>query len=223
MKEQYIHDLIEQEESEAKQRVYERLKERLPFLSDETVAAKPKPKPRRNLWAVLGPILACLVVLAVVLPITLQSSGGDAPRFCDSSQYEKKQIEQNLQQFSSQKGLNLLYVDWYEASEKTTTYCAYSVDDDNDIIFLNEVITNGDTGYKIEMYVTDNRTSVDILDSYKGCNKEMIIEGISVKLGSDNGMSTRSKFTYKDYTYYLMLDSEETELMADIITEMLNR
>ena len=219
MREKDVHNLIEQQESEAKQRIYDSIKERADF------SPSVKKQPRRIKLAVLATVMTCLVVLAVVLPITLRSNKNDGTRFCDASQYQLEQVTQTLKEYSQQNNSGMLYVDWYDVAEDVQTQIAYNVDDHEDIIFFYEETTNGETGEKVMLYITDNKTSVDILENYQNCNEEFSVAD-SVVNWTVNIVSsvTYIKFTHTDYIYYVHINNAYGEQqISQLVADMLNQ
>lgn len=222
MREKDVHKLIEQQESEAKQRMYEKIRQRVNLPQPAT----PQQKPRRVKikWAVLSSVLACVIIaLAVVLPITLRNNDSDGPRFCDSTQYVEEKSEQTLKQYAAENGVSILYVDWYDVAESVQTKIAYNVNDREDIIFLNESIIDGETGYKSILFITDNSTSVDILRKYETCNEKLSVGGAAVEWTSNSLLNfTYIKFAYKNFTYYIELDvAYDEQQIVDFVADML--
>ncbi len=223
MNEREIHDLIEQQDPEAKQRIYDKVMQRIDFSKMEPPQQTVKAKSRRPLWITLSTVLACLVVLAIVLPITLQDIGG-GERYCDDSQYRTVKTEQTLKEYSLKHNGNLLYVGWQDVAEEITTAHALNVADKNDIIYFNEIILNGETGEEIELYVTDTKTTVDKLSDFKNCVNEQMVNGIMVKWGDLNVLTTIATFTYGDYVYYMSLNvPNANEQIAEIVENMLQK
>lgn len=219
MRERDVHNLIEQQESEAKQRIYGSIKERADF------SPSVKKQPRRIKLAVLATVMTCLVVLAVVLPITLRSNKNDGTRFCDASQYQLEQVTQTLKEYSQQNNSGMLYVGWYDVAEDVQTQIAYNVDDYEDIIFFQEGIINGETGEEVMLYITDNKTSVDILENYQNCNEEISVAD-SVVNWTVNIVSsvTYIKFTHTDYTYYVHINNAyDEQQISQLVADMLNQ
>lgn len=219
MRERDVHNLIEQQESEAKQRIYGSIKERADF------SPSVKKQPRRIKLAVLATVMTCLVVLAVVLPITLRSNKNDGTRFCDASQYQVEQVTQTLKEYSQQKNSGMLYVDWYNVAEDVQTQIAYNVDDHADVVFFQEGIINGETGETVILYITDNKTSVDILKNYQNCNEEISVADSVVNWTIDQVLyTTYIKFTHKDYTYYLEFDNAyDEQQISQLVDDMINK
>lgn len=219
MREKDVHNLIEQQESEAKQRIYDSIKERADF------SPSVKKRSRRIKLAVLATVMTCLVVLAVVLPITLRGNKDDGTRFCDASQYQVEQVTQTLKEYSQQNKSGMLYVDWYDDAEEVLTFCAYNVNDREDVIFFQEEITNGETGYKVKLYVTDNKTTVDTLEIFNNCDRVLIFAGMNLNWTIDQVLNTTYIiFTHKGYTYYLEIDNAyDEQQISQLVADMLNQ
>ena len=219
MREKDVHNLIEQQDIEAKQRVYDNIMSQVSF--PESTA---KAKPRRTKWFALASVLVCLVVLAIVLPLTLQGGTEDeGVRFCDPSMYEVLPMSQTLKQYSQTHGGDILYVDWYDITEdEVLTRYALNVDNLDDIIYLSEIIIN-DEGYEVTLYVADTQTVVDLFADFQNNPNELNVGGIMVKWQSDGILSTRVTFTYKNYNYYLSINAVyDSEQISSLVAGMLN-
>lgn len=216
MKERDVHKLIEQQNPEAKQRVLERIHARL------GIPEAPKRKPVKHLnaghWAAIAVALVCIVTLSVVLPLTLRDDGS---RYCSDENYTSESLGQTLKEYSSEHNKNLLYVDWYGTADEITTKCGRLNANREDIVFIEEMIINSETGEALTLAVTDNKTRVDKFELYYMGGEKIYINNISVKQIVTSQQVTLATFEYQGYVYYLQLDGGGQERLTEIIQDML--
>lgn len=219
MKDIDVHKLIEQQEPEAKERMWQRIKAEL-NLPDAPqpapVVAKPRPWKK---WTAIAAALVCVITLSIVLPLTL---GGEKVRYCTATQYVVKDLGQSLKDYSAAHNNNLLYADWYDVAEDSTTEYAHITDNENDIVFFKEWFINGETGEELTLSSTDNKTRVDIFDVYQNnINKETNVKSLLVKWQISLA-STVATFQYNKHIYYLELNvGNAQERLTEIIENML--
>ena len=219
MREKDVHKLIEEQNPEAKQRIWEKVRTEL-NLGDLQYgpATKATAKMQPWKWSVIAVALICVITLSIVLPLTLQGGGS---RFCDIEQYTREPLGQTLKEYFAANNKNLLYVDWYGNAEDVVTDYAYIKGNKSDIVYLQEFIVNGETGENITLTITDNKTRVDVLELYFICPQEKNVQGIVVNFGADS-RTTRAKFEYKGYVYYLETTVRNgQELITNVIEDML--
>ena len=133
MKDYEIHKLIEQQNPEAKERLWQRIKSELD-LPDNPPAPAPvaaKPKVWRR-WTAIAAALVCVITLSIVLPLTL---GGEKIRFSDFEHYTVARLEQNLEDYFLSNNRDLLVVDWYDIAEEVKTDYGHINEDPNDVVF----------------------------------------------------------------------------------------
>lgn len=215
MREKDIHNLIEQEEAEAKQRIWARIS---PQLGLESTSKQPPVAKRKTWkWATLAIALVCIVTLSIVLPLTLKDSGS---RYCDYDDYTTDSLGKTLQEYFSEHNKSLLYVDWYGVAEEVKTSYGYMVGNKNDIVFFEEKFI-ATTGEELTFAVTDNKTQVDKYKFfYENCT-ELAVKNATVKFSSSRGY-TNATFEYKGYIYYLRLKVDDgQERLTEIIEDML--
>lgn len=218
MKKKDIHNLIEQQDPEGKQRLWERIQSQLNLApAPQQTAVKAKPKMWK--WAVAVAVLV-VVTLSVVLPLTLK---GDGVRYCDITQYTTESLGQTLRDYSLSHNHELLYVDWYDISDEIVTDYAHINDDKSDIVFFEESMINIATGIKLMILVTDSKTRVDKVANYDLDCEELSVNNVNVKWKSQNFKKSFATFEYKNHIYYLQLDiGDVKDQMIEIIENMLN-
>lgn len=218
MREKDIHEIIEQQNPEAKRQIWEKISAELNLPSSPQPKQEVAVKPKRWKWAAIALAVICVVTLSIVLPLTLKDSG---TRFCDATQYVSANLEQPLGQYFKTHNKDLLYVDWYDVAEEINTVYGYNINDKNDIFYFTEEILNGETGEIIKLSITDNKTRVDIFVSYNDFTQKFTVKDTVVAWQSYNQVNVLAKFEYKGYVYYLQIDDSSQERLTEIITDML--
>lgn len=218
MKKRDIHNLIEQQDLEEKQRIWEKIQSQLDVKpAPQPTVATAKPKTWK--WAVAFAVLI-VVTLSVVLPLTLT---GDGVRYCDMTQYTTESLGQTLRDYSASHNKELLFVDWYDIADEIITDYAHMNGDKSDIVFIQESIINMNTGERIILSVTDNKTRVDKFERYYEDCQELSINNVVVKWRTYLSASSLATFEYKNKFYYLQLEIEGgQDQMIEIIENMLN-
>lgn len=218
MREKDVHNLIEQQDNEAKRRIWQKISAQVdvePVPSKQTASKK-----KTTLISVLAAVLVCLVTLSIALPIALRDNEPKS-RFCDGTQYAVIPFNQTLKEYSLSKNNGLLYVDWYDIADDVTTVYAHINDDADDIVYLSEFIANGETGELLTIYITDNRTQVDFLQAFNNVGDEDTVKNITVKYGSVQFDSV-AVFEYENHIYYLTIyagggQARLTEIIEDML------
>lgn len=219
MREKDIHNLIEQEEAEAKQRIWERIKPQLDL--EPRPKQQPVVKKKTWKWATLAIALVCIVTLSIVLPLTLRDDGPKV-RYCDVNEYIISDLGQTLREYTVEHEEKFMYVDWYDIAEERNSRYAYLVEDENDIVFFEEYFINGETGEELNFAVTDSRTRVDRFDAYYDNCEELVVKNLTVNIKSFSRKDSYATFEYKGYIYYLQLSfGDGQERLVEIIEDML--
>lgn len=221
MKEKDIHNLIEQQEPEKKQAAFKRIQERLNIAEVPAAqTAKPKKSVKKRAFA-WSAVMAVALCLAIVLPITLTGTPDVKDRYCVAGDYETYPTEFNIEQYASNINKKILFVDWYDIAEECLTDLFVNVNDHDDMIYLREKLVSGETGEIVDLFITDNHTTVDVLSLWQNCNTDCQINGINIKFFKmmDSHYAT---FKYGDFVYYLEITNVDSESRAlEIIASML--
>lgn len=110
----------------------------------------------------------------------------------------------------------------YEYTAEVLTQLYVSKSDVNDIIFFYEQLFLEDTYDEINLYITDNRTTVDILVGIEeSCKNTDYVNDVLVQwmCEIDSGAIV---FEYKGYKYFVTLEySIEEEELKRIVADML--
>lgn len=214
-----IDSIIENQNAEQKQALFERLKPTLD-ISDlkPTVASSAK---KKSLIASLVVACVLIVCLTITLPIVLKDDGsGD--RYCQSSDYTEKQLDCTLKDYSTQNSLPLLNIDWYAVAEDVETYKYVNVNDFNDVIYLSEGILNGETGEMVNLSIVNINTHVKDFEFFHNyCTNEYTVKDVKIYWRVGNQFSL-AMFEYQGYRYYIEIDEPNREdLIKKIVAEML--
>ena len=219
MREGDIHKLIEQQEPEAKQRIWEKIVSQVDLTSAPSVSNKPVYKRKIGLWTAFAVALVCIVTLSVVLPLTINSNEGD--RYADFNNYTIEPLGESFKEYFAEHNLDILYLDWYGVAEEVISEYGHINGNKSDVVFFKERIANAETGDVVFLYVTDNKTRVDIFKTHYLAKDNFTVNGVKVSWSIFNGKAIYAMFEYNNYVYYLQIDSLSQELLTDIIKTML--
>lgn len=224
MRERDIHKLIEQQDPEAKQRIWEKVCAQIDFdATQPQQATATKSITKNNLWKWITATVAAVVVvvtLAVVLPLMLKDSG---TRFCDYEQYTTETLDQTLGEYFTEHDKNLLFIDLYDDASDVATEYGYNKNNTKDIIYFKETLynLNSEALEIITLSVTDNKTQVDIFEEYYKCNETFIVKDVTVLWQNLNKKTVLSIFEYQQHTYYVELENGDQARLTEIIEGML--
>ena len=219
-KKRSIHELIEEQEPEAKQRMWEEVRQRI---AQEDILGEDISTRKKFSWKKFATIAASFVL---VLGISLFSVFYFMPqeelksRYCTQDDYTMQPVEETIKQHSKSLQKNWLYLDWYEYAESVINVAYYLNDTGEEICYYEEIL-NGETGDFVKIYITDNRTDIDVLERIKEVciNSKEISEQI-IKYNSLL-MKACAFFEYQGYRYYLELSQPMTETaILDIVEEL---
>lgn len=219
MREKDIHNLIEQQDDEAKQRIWQKISSQIdvtPAPCQKTVTKK-----KIGLLSALAVALVCLVTLSIVLPLVLRDNEPQI-RYCDESQYTTESFSQTLKEYSLSHNNVLRYVDWYENADQVITSYGYNKEDKNDILFFKEKIVNSETGEVLFLSVTDSKTQVDIFDAFLIDYMEILINDVVVRYDIANLTQCSAMFEYENHMYYMQLHTADgLARLTEVIKGML--
>lgn len=214
MREYDVHKLIEQQDPEAKKRIWAKIESQVDLTSSQQ--AKPQVKRSPFKWAVVAVALIVVVTLAIALPLTV---GNNGVRFCVKGDYEVVEMEQTLKEYKAEHNSEFLYVDLYGESKIISTSYSNSKKNKNDIIYFKETFTT--TKENLNFWITDNKTQVDILKDFIEAHTVVDIQNIDVKFAEETN-GAKASFEYNNYVYYLQLSSDNAqERLTQIIEDML--
>ncbi len=228
-RESKFHNLIEQQENEHKQEVWDRINSDIEIdstLECETVQAS-KNMLAINPKKIYIPIAAFLAVIAVVLILifTLKPNTPNTPlddlRYCSKMDYSSNDTTQTLKEYSQETNKNLLYFDWYDETESCSDQIV-QLNTNNEIICFRESIVDIETGCKIDISVTDNRTVIDFLADFENfCPHLYSFNNIDIKWGG-NKFKSMATFEYESNVYYITVaDPFEENYIITLIEQLL--
>jgi len=225
MRERDVHDLIEQQDPEHKQELLDKIKVRIaeenifPQTQQNTEHKPVAAKKKNKLTLVIASVVtACLLCLAIVLPVTLTET---KDRYCVDGDYVGEIVSYNIKEYSEKNNKNMLYLDLYDSVDTILTEFYYNVKDRNDMIFISEEMENGTTGELIKVIITDNKTRVDVLNKWNNCEKKSVICGVSVQTVKTE-IFMLAAFEYNGFRYYLQVDNAANQnRVAELVEQML--
>lgn len=220
-KKRSIHELIEEQEPEAKQRMWEEVRQRI--AQEDILDGKKTPRKKFS-WKKFAVIAASFVL---VLGISLFSVFHFMPqeelksRYCTQEEYSSQPIEETIKKHAEINQKNWLYLDWYEFAESVTNISYYLNETGEEICFYEEII-NGETGDIIKLFITDNYTDIDILQNFKEISvKQIKIKNIQINYGN-SFTNAYAYFEFNKNRYYIDLFEPMTETaILDIVEELL--
>lgn len=209
-----IHQIIEKENLEGKEAMRKKVKERLNLPADtEQEHSKPARfifKKRYRIFASVSAALA-IVCIAIVLPIVLNRDTGPIERYCHAADCVETVADYTVKDYSERNNLSLLYIDWYNIADDIQTKLYVNAGNENDVIYLQERIINGETGSVVVLYISDVYTQVDILeDKENACENVEFISSIKVSWGYRNFIGLAC-FEYSGRGYVIELTHPMTE------------
>lgn len=162
-----------------------------------------------------------LIGLAILLTCLLLLGNQSKVRYRTAEDYIAEETSITLKEYSAAKNNEILYLDWYSETELCEDRL-YRLKDTDEIICIRESILDMDTGYIVNIGVTDNLTEIDFFDSYKTiCVTERVIEDVKIKLGNSD-FCVYAKFETKGYQYYLEVsDTIDSDIIIGYIEQLL--
>lgn len=203
MTDEEIYRQIEEHGEEANA-LYERIHEQVEASIVKHAQTK---KRRKKLFASIFSIAAVVVVtLAIVLPIALQTQDEEF-RYDNADMLLHDELNCNLKQYSEITNISLLYLDWYESAEYLLTVRYYEEGKERDTVYLSEIITDENTGCRVELSVMKRNIIVESLDA-RFEESETTSIGNTQVIYRLNRNRALAKFEYQGYKYYLQLNDE---------------
>ena len=206
-----VHKTLEAKNPKRKAALDKRIKNELNIFNEEENSGKTEisvKKPFYKTYRFFASISAVLVAacFAIVLPIVLDK-GEEVPsiHYRNAEDCLESQIEYSLKEYSERNNASYLYIDWYNIAEEIQTKLYFSMDNPDDLIYIQEMLVNGETGSIVFLSITDKYTRLDILEAFEDvCITENVVEGIIVKSGSF-GKVDKAYFEYGNYRYFIEL------------------
>ena len=218
MTDKEIYQQIEEYSEEAKAQ-YAKIHEQVEASIVKHAQAK---KRRKKLFIGILPIAVVLVItLAIVLPIVLQPQDEEI-RYSDLSVLGLDVLDCNLKEYYAKTNQELLYLDWYEFAEELYTARYYEEGKENDTVYLHETMTDGNTGYHIELSLMKRNIVVDNLETKVEEYQSTNIRDVQISYVITKTL-TIAKFEYQGYKYYMEIkDSVTLDFLTGTIESMFN-
>lgn len=220
--EKEFHKLIEQQGAEETEQAWQRIKARL----NEEPEAVAQPKPKKRCPARVKKIAVICASVAIVAAAGISFSLGfglqkpvDENRYCSMGEYEMIVSEKTLKDYIVEYNVNVLYLDWYDETDEYSN-TAYRLKDSEEFICFYESFVDFDYNY-VNLYVTDTRTEIDILNKFKFETEEqsdIITTCVSYIV---NDKKTYAKFEYSGYRYFIELELEDSDYVLNIAEQLL--
>ena len=224
-----FHKMIEADNPERKEALYQRLNESL-NIPGETVEPTGKSvsvgrKPFKISYRLIASLSAALVVvcLAIIIPIALNNRvSPPSERYCYSADCQKIESDYSIKEYAERNNLPYLYINWYEIAENVQTSLFVNATDPNDVVYMHEKLLNGETGSIVSLSISDLYTKVDIFDDYWVlCANETSFKGVNMHWHQHYQIS-RAYFEYSGYRYFVELTYPMTEdSIIEIVESML--
>lgn len=223
-----VHKQIEAKNPKRKAALDERIKNELNLSDDDDNSGKTEisvKKPFYKTYRFFAGVSAALVVvcLAIVLPIALHQ-GEEVPsiHYRNADECVEMRIDYSIKEYGERNKVPYLYIDWYDLADDIQTKLYVSEDNPDDLIYLQEIIVNGETGSVVVLYITDLYTRVDILDIFwDDCDTKVAVNGVNVYWNTRISSSI-GYFEYGNYRYFIELTYPlSDDYILELIEEML--
>ncbi|MDE6398735.1 MAG: hypothetical protein K2L51_05385 [Clostridiales bacterium] len=227
MKEIDVHRLIEAQDEEKKAEIWQKVQAKLALdtqaATEKAVKTPPKKIGKKKVigFVSLAAVCACVLCLAILLPVLLKKEAVPQERYCSQQDYDNTFQTQTLQEYALTNGIDLLYVDMYAQADDVLTTFHFNKNDATDLIFMEETIANGETGDFITLYITDTFTSVEGLQwIVKFSIDDEVVKSTPVKWGHSSKMHCAT-FTYGQYRYYIELPQPSEVTLQEVLENIL--
>lgn len=218
MKDKDIHRLIQEQNKEENDALFERIQSKLGISSQPQTQVKSKQKFNYKILT-LASALVLVLCLAVVLPIVLQMDEG--PLRYSATNISSEVTDCILKEYIQNHNISALYLDWNIVDERITTRY-YDTDDYDQTVYFSEFLVNGETGYSLKYYIISQNIIVDGADfEQTAYTDEVIVRGVNVSYSL--GFTCLAKFEYQGYKYYFeFYDSIDEQFIKETIESMFN-
>lgn len=239
-KERKIHEWIEAQDREEKDRVWAKIKK----AEEERLAAKraaealaQQEQPKTEYKPVMKPfpwkrwvavatscavVVGCTLVAAQFMPwdIGTSNSSSSGGRYFNTQSYDSIETNITLKEYAQEIGVNLLYFDWYEETDYIRDY-VWQVKDTQETICFQEEIVDINTGSAVNIHVVEKNISIDSFSTDENADKETTINNVQI-YWECNIEDAYANFVYEDYRYYLRVkDPYQETYILDLIEELL--
>ncbi len=223
MTEQEIHQKIEDDAAQAKEKLYSVIHEDVERSIAESAQRR---KRRKQLCVRLLPVLAAVIIVAVclsiVLPVVL-SNGEEIVRF-QSGDLTEQEAHYTVVEYNNQHGNKVLLPSWCESADFGATIEFRLKNDPSELVCLSETIVDIETGNAIVFSVILlKNVEMDKFDSYKNDVDVFTVHNdVGVRYNQvRNGI--KANFAYGDFKYYLEFnDIDDLDYVKETIESMFN-
>lgn len=223
MTEQEIHQKIEDDAAQAKEKTYGVIHEDV----ERSIAEGAQRRKRhKQLCARLLPVLAAVIIVAVclsiVLPVVL-SDGEEIVRF-QSGDLTEQEVHYTIVEYNNQHGNKVLLPSWCEYADFGATFEFRLKSDPSKLICLSETVVDTDTGNSLAFSVIlVKNVEMDKFDSYKDVKDTFAVQGKFTVLYTQGRNSLKAYFSYGDCKYYLeFIDTNDLDYVKETIESMFN-
>ncbi len=223
MKEEKIHNHIEEQKTEEKEALFSRLSSEIEFTPSKPVRTNAKPKVLA--LAVSAAVLICLCIIIVPI-IILNANKEPNIRYYSSDYCVYQPLDCSLKEYGQENNVKLLYIDWYDLSDRTTQLYI-DKNDQSRIVYFEEILFNVEKDIIATLYITDIYTKMDFLDEYcEVCNESITFNEFTINFRNDFPRNSFAYFQYNKYSYYISLQSiseslNDEQLITNIVESML--
>lgn len=225
-KEQKFHKLIQEQDSEGKERLWNKIEEQTEKSEQVDIGggvlAKKHVMSKQNIFIICSVIfLAVLVCIILICKFITNKDNNviDDFRYCEFGDYYSIDSEESINDYSAANNLNLLYFDWYAEAEYYTD-TQYKLNSTDEVICLGEELVDENGNYIIQ-YITDTKTQVDFLNvNIESCINQTTINSVKINYGTvmENAYAY---FTYEDYNYYFKLEAADEDYLLTLLEDLI--
>ncbi len=223
MKEEKIHNHIEEQKTEEKEALFSRLSSEIEFTPSKPVKTNVNPKVLA--LAVPAAVLICLCI--IIVPIIILNSNKEPDiRYYTLDYCVYQPLDCSLKEYGQKNNVNLLYIDWYDLSD-CTTQLYVDKNDQSRVVYFEEILLNFEKEIVATLYITDIYTKMDFLDEFcEGCNESTTLNKLTVNYHNAIPRESYAYFQYNKYSYYISLQSmseslNDEQLIINIVESML--
>ena len=228
-KERKFHELIEQQNQEEKNRVWQKICEKETTqmqVEKETHSAVSTARPFSwKKWGTIAASSLAAVIFGVFAVVKFFPFGAgtsnNSGRYFTNQSYEIVDTSMNIQSYAQQIGKDLLYFDWYEETDYFKNK-VWQLNDTQEIICIQEEMVDINTGCIIYLFVVEADVSLEAFSSDEKTDQKSQINGLDIdwKIYNDKAIAN---FEYEDYSYYLrVLEPIDENHILDLVKELLS-
>ncbi len=208
-KDKYFRKLMKSKDDPVRDEIWENIKDKVAtqpsaeYNSSDTLVARKNRLTKNNLiWIVCAAIL--FVGIAVGSYYIFRNDDTPKSRYCTINEYSVKEAEQTIKDYVIENKKPLNYIDWYDDLEYVFVQ-HYILNSTNELICLNEEVIDSDGNF-CYLYITDNYTDLDILQTFtQSCVESVEHNGRKLLYGIE---SQTSYVIAEDggYKYYIKVE-----------------